>query len=98
MTRGKPAVDRSSGVANRPEASKTTQMKFRLSVALHDLIEEARQRNGRGASEEIRQRLEASFVQSPVATDDPWFADLLTAINQAAAGAANLRKHPPLPA
>ena len=83
--------------ARRPEVSKTTQMKFRLSRRLHDLIEEAGMRNHWGASEEIRLRLEASFAQSPTASADPWFADLLTAINQAAAGAANLKKHPPFP-
>lgn len=98
MARGKPAVERFREAANWLEASKTTQMKFRSSKRLHDLIEEAGNRNRWGASEEIRQRLEASFAQSPVASNDPWFGDLLIAINQAAAGAAELRKHPPLPA
>lgn len=98
MTRGKPAAVRSREAVNWLEASKTTQMKFRSSKRLHDLIEEAGWRNRWGASEEIRQRLEASFVQSQVASDEPWFGELMTAINQAAAGAAKLRKHPPLPA
>ena len=98
MARGSPAVERFPAAASGPEASKTTQMKFRSSKRLHDLIEEAGKRNRWGASEEIRQRLEVSFAQSQVASNEPWFGELLIAINQAAAGAANLRKHPLVPA
>jgi hypothetical protein len=53
-----------------PTAAKATQMKFRLPNYLHDEIEEAAGRNGCGASEEIRRRLETSFLQELQAGDD----------------------------
>jgi hypothetical protein len=40
---------------------KSAQLKFRLANYLRDLIEEAGERNGWGASEEIRARLGQSF-------------------------------------
>ena len=55
------------------EALKTTQFKFRLSNALNERIEEAASRDGCNASEEIRRRLVASFVQESRAGDDETF-------------------------
>jgi hypothetical protein len=51
-------------------ASKSTQFKFRLSSGLNDKIEEAARRNGWGASEEIRRRLQVSFAEELRAGDD----------------------------
>jgi hypothetical protein len=50
-------------LANKAEATKSTQLKFRLSNYLQDEIEEAAGRNGWGVSEEIRRRLGASFFR-----------------------------------
>jgi hypothetical protein len=63
-------AQRLSRLATKPEATKTTQMKFRLSNYLHDQIEEAAGRGGWGASEEIRRRLEASFYRGLQAGDE----------------------------
>ncbi len=60
-------------VARVPEALKTTQFKFRLSTDLNHQIEAAAGRNGWGASEEIRRRLEASFAQELRAGDEETF-------------------------
>lgn len=76
--------------------TKSAQIKFRAPSQLAAQIEEAAAQNRQNASEEIRQRLEASFAgKAPGASvDDPWFAELLVAINHAAAAAAKLH---PLP-
>ena len=60
---------------------RTTQMKFRLSDPLHDRIEKAAKENGWGASEEIRRRLEASFV---LEADDDETSRLMEAIKTVA--------------
>jgi hypothetical protein len=75
---------------------KGVQTSLRLPRDLYDRL--ANTAGNKGIGEEIRQRLEASFVKGPAPSRDLWFADLLTAINQAAAGAETLRQHPPLPA
>jgi hypothetical protein len=49
-------------VAGRPGTTKTAQIKFRAPDYLRALIEEAGERQGWGASEEIRRRLEHSFL------------------------------------
>jgi len=51
-------------------ATKSDQIKFRVPGYLHDLIESAGKRNGWGASEEMRRRLEASFLEEAQAGDD----------------------------
>jgi len=70
--------------------ARTTQMKFRLSDPLHDRIEEAAEHSGWGASEEIRRRLEASFVQELQADDDETYR-LVEAIKTVA---RNLQQSP----
>ncbi len=72
----------------------TLHTTFRLPRELHELLTKAAAEHGYGIGEEIRRRLEASFIESPTASNDPWFGDLLTAINHAAAGAAKMH---PLP-
>jgi hypothetical protein len=83
-------VGKPKGVGNEAVLS------FRIPRELFDRLRQAAA--GRSVSEEIRRRLEASFAEGPTASKDQWFGDLLTAINQAAAGAEKLKQHPPLPA
>jgi hypothetical protein len=53
-----------------PAEPKSTQMKFRLAGHLSALIEKAAAEHGWGASEEIRRRLVASFLDEPRAEDE----------------------------
>jgi hypothetical protein len=70
---------------------KDAQIKFRAPGELYKELQDAAKQHGWGLSEEIRARLER-----PVAgMEDPWFADLLTAIGHAAAGAAKLKRENP---
>jgi hypothetical protein len=79
MAQRETPAQRLSRLAQKPTAAKTTQMKFRMSNYLHDEIEEAAGRNGWGASEEIRRRLEASFLGELQAGDGETY-QLLEAI------------------
>lgn len=56
--------------AGDPDATKSMQMKFRLPGYLHKQIKDAGERNGWGDSEEIRRRLEHSFLAELRAGDD----------------------------
>jgi hypothetical protein len=79
-------------MARKPkDAGADAVLSFRLPRELHDRLVEAA--DGRSVSEEMRRRLDASFNQ----VDDQWFADLLTAISHAAAGAAELKRRALLP-
>lgn len=77
----------------RPSASEEIQFKLLLPRELHQRLVDAS--TGGSISEEIRRRLEASFVESSAGSEDPRFADLLTAISHAAAAAARLQPLPP---
>jgi hypothetical protein len=83
--------------ADLPKRSeRETVVTLRLPRDLHDRLKS--EGGDRGFAAEIRRRLQTSFAENPTASKDPWFGDLLTAINQAAAGAVKLKQHPPLPA
>ncbi len=92
----KPTQSMEGSVPRKPLADKGVQTSLRLPRDLYDSL--GRVAGDKGIGEEIRQRLEASFVQGPAPSKDPWFSDLLTAIDQAAAGAEKLKQNPPLPA
>src|SRR5438270_478814 len=68
---------------SKPDAMKAAQLKFRLPNYLRELIEEAGERNGCGASEEIRVRLGHSFENEYTAGDDET-RRLLDSVNQTA--------------
>jgi hypothetical protein len=51
-------------------APKTTQMKFRVAGPLSAMIDKAAAEHGWGASEEIRRRLAASFLNEALGGDD----------------------------
>jgi len=67
-----------------------TQTSLRLPRTMYDALLGAASEHGRGISEEIRQRLEASLGDGPAAPRDARFADLLTALTHVAAGAARM--------
>jgi hypothetical protein len=67
---------------SQPASTKTTQIKFRLSESLYQKIQGAGERNGWGASEEIRRRLEDSFFEDPL-LDDEETSQMLVAIKYA---------------
>jgi len=62
---------------------KAAQMKFRLPTYLRDLIHEAGEQAGWGDSEEMRRRLEASFLEEAQAGDEETYR-LVRAIKTAA--------------
>src|SRR5438874_3553155 len=70
MRRNDSAQARIGRATSRPDAMKAAQMKFRLPTYLRDLIHESGEQNGWGDSEEMRRRLEASFVEEAQAGDD----------------------------
>jgi hypothetical protein len=72
-----------SRLAGNPNDAKSMQMKFRLPDYLREQIEKTRERNGWSASEEIRVRLEHSFIAELQAGDDQTYR-LLEAIKSVA--------------
>jgi hypothetical protein len=56
--------------AGKEASTKPMQMKFRLPEYLQKLIEEGAERAGDSASEEIRARLEGSYLKELIAPDD----------------------------
>ena len=70
MRRNESAQARMGSAASRPDAMKAAQMKFRLPTYLRDLIHEAGEQAGWGDSEEMRKRLEATFLEEAQAGDD----------------------------
>jgi len=66
-----------------PAGTKTTELKFRLSKDLHDLIRKAAEQGGWGASEEVRRRLEASFLEQLQSGDEETYR-LMEAIKDVA--------------
>jgi hypothetical protein len=70
-------------LSGRAASTKSAQIKFRLPGYLRDLIEQAGERNGRGASEEMRRRLDDSFLEEIQAGDDETYR-LLRAIRMLA--------------
>jgi hypothetical protein len=70
MRRNDSAQARIGRATSRPDAMKAAQIKFRLPTYLRDLIHESGEQNGWGDSEEMRRRLEASFVEEAQAGDD----------------------------
>jgi hypothetical protein len=70
MKSREPASGRVSHFVAKPAESKTTQIKFRLSDDLHRSIQEAAEQHRCGVSEEIRMRLEASFLEEFLFDDE----------------------------
>jgi hypothetical protein len=77
------AQARIARAASGTDAMKAAQIKFRLPTYLRDLIHEAGEQSGWGDSEEMRRRLEATFLEEAQAGDDETYR-LVSAIKTVA--------------
>src|SRR5438045_3876271 len=75
-------------VPRKPLADKGVQTSLRLPRELYDRL--AAEAGDQGIGEEIRQRLEASFLQNNLPEADERFRDVLNAISKAAPVAARM--------